>query len=132
MSKFVNEDPRNLFLIDGSGAAFSGFACAVVLAGFENFFGIPSRVAYALSVAAFSFSVYSSFCYLLKPESWRIFLKTIATANLSYCAVTAFVLFYYRDTITFYGAAYFVSEKIVVAFLAFQEFRVSRLGRSNG
>nr|PJZ94463.1 hypothetical protein CH379_02520 [Leptospira ellisii] len=128
MSKYIDKDPRNLFLIDGLGAAFSAFVCAAALARFENVFGIPARVPYSLSVVAFCFSVYSLLCYFIEPESWRIFLRAIAAANLSYCAATAFLLFYHRETATFYCVAYFISEKVVVSFLAAQELRFSLHG----
>ncbi|AFM11656.1 hypothetical protein [Turneriella parva] len=118
--------PKHIFLVDGLGAAYSATMLGVVLAAFVPFFGMPTAVLYPLAGTAVCLAVYSLSCHFLKPRRWQTFLRGIATLNLAYCAASVVLMSLYWDSLTIWGAAYFVSEKFVVMGLALQEFSLSR------
>ncbi|MBL7740176.1 MAG: hypothetical protein JNK14_13250 [Chitinophagaceae bacterium] len=113
----LSAKPRTLFLADGIGALITAFLLAVILANFEVIFGMPRRVLYFLSLVACVFAVYSLNCSFFNVRNWWPYLRVIIAANLGYCLVTAGLLFYYRQKLTFWGFTYFVLEIIVVGLL---------------
>jgi len=118
--------PRQLFLADGLGAALSATMLLAVLVQFEVFFGLSESVARKLAILPCVFAVYSLCCYLLAPRRAGIFLRLIAALNLLYCALTLLLTVYLYDTLTAYGVAYFLSEKLVIVPLAIVELNVAR------
>lgn len=118
--------PERIFLVDGLGAAYSATMLGVVLAAFVPIFGMPTTVLYPLCTAASSFAVYSLSCHLIRPRRWQIFLRGIAILNLAYCVASMVLMSIYWNSLTIWGAAYFVSEKFVVIGLALQELSLSR------
>lgn len=118
--------PERIFLVDGLGAAYSATMLGIVLAAFVPFFGMPTAVLYPLAGAAVTLSLYSLTCHFLKPRRWQIFLRGIATLNLEYCAASIILMSAFWNSLTIWGAAYFISEKFVVIALALQEFSLSR------
>lgn len=128
MSKFTKAifSPERIFLVDGVGAAYSAAMLGVVLAAFVPFFGMPTSVLYPLAGTAVSLTTYSLSCHVLKPRRWQIFLRGIGTLNLAYCAASVVLMSVFWNSLTIWGAAYFVSEKFVVIGLALQEFSISR------
>jgi hypothetical protein len=118
--------PERIFLIDGLGAAYSATMLGVVLAAFVPFFGMPTAVLYPLGGAAVCLAIYSLSCHFLKPRRWQIFLRGIATMNLAYCAASMVLMSIFWNSLTIWGAAYFVSEKFVVIGLALQQFSLYR------
>jgi hypothetical protein len=117
----ISLNPRRLFLIDGFGALLSAFLLGVVLVKFESTFGMPKKVLYALSLMACLFAIYSFTCYLQVKKNWPPFLKVIAIVNLSYCALTLGLLFYFHQELTSLGMIYFLLEIGVVTSLAIVE-----------
>lgn len=87
---------------------------------------MPAAVLYPLCGAAACLSIYSLSCHFLKPQHWQYFLRGIATLNLLYCIASMVLMTVFWNSLTAWGAAYFISEKFVVIGLAFQEFSVSR------
>jgi len=118
--------PERIFLVDGLGAAYSATMLGVMLATFVPFFGMPTAVLYPLSGAAAGLSIYSLNCHFIKPRRWQVFLRGIATLNLAYCIASVVLMNIFWNSLTVWGAAYFVAEKFVVIGLAFQEFSISR------
>lgn len=106
--------PRNVFLLDGIGALFSAFLLVALLAPFENIFGMPRKVLYALSLPAFGFTVYSLSCYFFDVQRWQLFLKLIALANFIYCCVTFGLVIQEYDSLTMLGVAYFLGEIVII------------------
>ncbi|MFZ5630461.1 MAG: hypothetical protein ACOY5B_15120 [Spirochaetota bacterium] len=128
MPKFTRAlfSSERIFLVDGVGAAYSATMLGVVLAAFVPFFGMPTAVLYPLAGTAVCLAVYSLSCHFFKPRRWQIFLRGIATLNLAYCAASVVLMSVFWNSLTTWGAAYFVSEKFVVIGLALQEFSLSR------
>jgi hypothetical protein len=75
-------NPKKLFLIDSLGGLVSAFMLGVVLARFEDTFGMPPMVLYVLAFLASLFFAYSFFCFIHVTEHWRSYMKVIAVANL--------------------------------------------------
>jgi hypothetical protein len=118
-------NPYQLFLVDGVGALLSALMLSLVLARFENTFGISKDVLYLLSLAPFLFCIYSLMCFSIRIRNWRNYLKIIAIANLLYCCYTLFLLFDLSATLTFWGFLYFFLEIVVVVLLAMFEIKVA-------
>ena len=121
----VNLQPKSLFLIDGLGAIVSAFSLAIVLVRFESFFGMPARVLYFLSFIAGIFVVNSFYGYFRFGDNWRVRLKTIAIANLSYCLLTLVLVVYLNGQLTAWGIMYFIVEIMIIASLSLIEFSVA-------
>jgi hypothetical protein len=114
--------PRNVFLLDGVGALLSTLFLVALLAPFENFFGMPRKVLYALSLPAFGFAVYSLSCYFVDVKRWQLFLKLIALANFLYCSVTLGLVIQEYHSLTMLGVAYFLGEIVIVFVVIGVEF----------
>ena len=126
--QLVNEmklNPSRLFLIDSLGAVVSAFFLGVILVKLENFFGMPRNELFYLAIAPCFFAVYSFLCYLLKPTNWRFFLKIIAFANLFYCCVSMYLVFYHFQQLTIFGLIYFFGELMILIVLIQLEFQTA-------
>ena len=131
MLEKLTANPKRLFLIDSLGAILTAFNLAVILAGFEEYFGMPVDVLYFLAGIACIFAVYSCICYYHFPNRWPPFLKAIAIANLLYCCLTmGFVIAYYLQ-LTALGVSYFLLELIIVVGLVSIELRTSNSNTQN-
>jgi len=117
--------PRNLFLIDSMGALVSAALLGLVLANFEEVFGMPRKVLYPLAFTACGFAAYSMSCFLANPQKWRLYLKIIAIVNLLYCCLTLGLVIDRRAELSLWGWMYFVGEVVVVASLAIIELKMS-------
>jgi hypothetical protein len=120
-----NINPKKLFLIDSIGALLSAILLGLVLARFENIFGMPPKTLYALSFIACIFSIYSFLCFSGKIENWRPYLKIIAIANLLYCLLTIGLIIYFYQKLTVLGLIYFVLEIIIITILAMIELKTA-------
>ncbi|MGB0929704.1 MAG: hypothetical protein ACPGVB_02940 [Chitinophagales bacterium] len=125
MKNKIDSNPKKLFLIDGLGALLSAFLLGVVLVRFENYFGVPTKELYILSFLACIFAVYDFVCYFGVGEGWRLFLRAIAIINISYCCLTAVLLFYHYQSITNLGFVYFLIEMVIVIGIAIVELKIA-------
>jgi len=116
---------RTLFLLDFLGAVLSAVLLGVVLVRYQAYFGMPVHVLYSLSFVACAFAVYSGSCYLLRVSN-AVFLRIIAVANCTYCAVTIALLFQFYHSLTTLGLVYFIAEIFVIAFFGRMEWRYSK------
>jgi len=113
--------------MDSLGALLTAIVLGLIFTRFENAVGMPQKVLYPLSFIACIFSIYSLFCYLIKIENWRPFLKIIAIANLLYCCLTIGFIFYLYQKLTVLGFIYFVLEIIIVTILAIIELKTASI-----
>ncbi len=90
------DSPRTLFFIDGMGAIVSAIILGILLPKLEYLKGMPVEVVHYLAMAASVFAIYSLTCYLLNPDRWAIYLRWIGIINLTYCAVSIGLVFYYQ------------------------------------
>lgn len=113
----ITSNPKRLLGIDGLGALLSAFFLGVVLVRFEDYFGMPRTVLYALSLVACLFAIYSICCYFLLTHHWRPYLKIITILNILYCCLTMGFVFYFYQKLTHWGLIYFLLEFIVLIVL---------------
>ena len=126
LQNFLNKiNPRTLFLVDGVGALVSAVMLGVVLVQLEPLIGMPRRVLYVLALIPCFFMVYSFLCFLKPPQNWKFFMRMIAIANLSYCALTLGLVIYLFPQLTVLGFTYFILEIIVVVTLVIIELKTA-------
>jgi hypothetical protein len=118
----VTANPRRLLLIDCLGALVTAGCLAFVLAPLETYFGMPRNILFPLAIAAGCFALYSGTCYFLSDGKRPLWLTIIATANLLYCCVTAWLLFQMNEQLTPLGLIYFILEILVILVLVRVEY----------
>lgn len=115
--------PKQLFLIDSLGALLTAFLVGLILPEFESFFGAPRLTCHILALIALGFAAYSMICYFFMHAYWRVFMRVIAFANLTYCLITLLLLIYGYQLLTIWGVLYFGGELCIVVGLAYLELR---------
>ncbi len=118
--------PKRIFLVDGIGAFVSAISLGLILTRFERVFGMPIHVLNYLALAAVVFFFFSITCYLRLPRKWKLFLKTIAITNFTYCLITIFLVFKFHEQLTFWGHLYFILELMIIVALVNVEWRMAR------
>ena len=116
--------PRKIFLVDAIGAFTTASLLVFLLSNFERFFGMPKQTVYLLSVPAFLLMVLSLTSYYLNLKSWKTILKIVVLGNLSYCVMTALLMFMNHQTLTAFGFAYFIGEIGIICFLVGVEWMI--------
>jgi hypothetical protein len=119
---------RQLFLLDGLGAAVTAVMLGVVLPAFEPAFAMPKRSLLALALVAASFAAYSLTCHARAADAR--FLLGIAVANAAYCVCTLGLLVSLRGSLTWLDMAYFLGEIFVIATLVIVEVVVALRART--
>ncbi|HYG37507.1 MAG TPA: hypothetical protein VD908_02760 [Cytophagales bacterium] len=117
-------NPERLFMVDGFGALLTAFLLGVILARFEDSFGMPQTILYFLSSVACIYSIYSFCCCFFVFSNWVPYLKAITIANLIYCCLTIGLIFYFYQSLTFLGLIYFFLEIMVMIGLMLVELMV--------
>ena len=117
---------KQLFLLDGIGAAVTALLLSQVLARYQSVFGMPQSVLWVLAATAGGFAVYSLLCHRLVNKHWKRYLGGIALANTGYCIITLGLIGYWFEKLTYLGVAYFVGEIILIMILVGLEFRCIR------
>ena len=107
-------------MIDGIGAIVSAVALGLILPAFPNFFGMPHGALYLLAGLALGFAVYSLICAFTDQTDSK-WLWTIMVANLSYCVLTASLVYHHREVLTIWGIFYFVGEIFIILGLVYWE-----------
>jgi hypothetical protein len=120
----LTSNSKRIFLIDGLGAMLSAFFLGVILVKFEDSFGMPRAILYALSSVACLFAIYSFCCYFFNFSHWQTYLKAIIVANTVYCCLTIGFVFFFYKSLTILGLIYFVLELIVMVVLIYIERKV--------
>ena len=121
--KYWNE--RNIFLLDGLGAAMSALATGLILPLFTAWTQLPPTICSALAVPGVIFAVYSLSCYSFVKRILPWMLLAIILANLAYCllAVSTVLIL---DGVSVWGRAYFVGEAFIVVGVVMLEWKVYR------
>jgi hypothetical protein len=114
LSNKLSQAPGNVFLLDGTGALLSAVLLVFLVAPFESFFGLSSKIAYYLSIPAFCFALYSLSCYFLHVRHWKPYMRLIAIANFVYCCVTFGLVVQQYRSLTVFGILYFLGELIII------------------
>jgi len=121
-----NNNPKQLFLVDGLGALTTAGLLFFLLTEFEYFFGMPVAVLHVLSFIAILFSAYSFGCLLLVKQKWKIFLSVIAVANVMYCVLTGVLMGHYYSQLSAWGLMYFIGEIAIILVLVYVELNAVR------
>lgn len=122
MKHFLRE-PKNIFLLDSSGALLTTILLYFVLRNFNEFFGLSKNVFELLSMLALIFFIYSINCYFFVKRNWKSFLKIICMANILYCVLTLGIIIYHYQSISFFGIAYFLAEIVVITGIVHLEIK---------
>lgn len=117
----MNISARRLLLLDAIGALVTASMC-LLLARFENYFGMPKGVMLVLSGIALCFAVFSISSYLYVKSDFKKPFRIIITANITYCIATFVLAAIHIEKLTGLGIAYFAGEIIVVAILVNVEY----------
>ncbi|WP_378177921.1 hypothetical protein [Aquimarina sp. SS2-1] len=125
MIKTLQNNPKQLFLIDGLGALLTIFFLTLVLTTYYEFIGMPKTTLYYLAFIVAIYAVYSFSCYFINPNKWQFLLKVIAFANLSYCIITIGCIYYFYENLTILGLAYFSLEILIIFILVILEFKIA-------
>ncbi len=114
---------RKLFLIDAIGAAITALLLWQLIGRFPLLFGVPLFWVRWLSRIAIVYSAYSLLCYIIRPRFASKFLKTIATANIIYCAIILLMIVTNFNSLSALAIAYFIVEIGVIGYLAYKELK---------
>lgn len=121
---YLTGKPRIMLLIDAIGALTTSLMLGIVLAKNVDLFGMPTDVLQPLSAVAACFALYS-FCGYLFAKKYKLYIRIIALANLSYCIASAALTIINRHTLTSLGIAHFIGEIIIILSIFYIEWRVA-------
>lgn len=121
---FLHAQPRNIFLIDGLGAALSALFLLGILAQVPEYIGLSKHILLTLGGVACLLCTYSFACFLFLAKKWRVLLGVTIVANTLYAALTLSLLLYFGQMISFLGMYYFISELIVLGIIIKLEYGV--------
>lgn len=113
---------RNIFLIDGIGAAASAFSLGVALPFFNRWVGLPASVLDLLAAIAVVLALYSFSRYYFADVNNRTWLSLLVLGNLAYCVLTASLVLANLGTVEPLGLVYFATETLVILLLVGVEF----------
>ena len=117
--------PKKILFLDGCGAAASALSSAVVLPLFAAQLGLAPSLLRVMAAAALLFMIWSWSCRFLFQEARPWMLKGIIAANLSYCIVTAGIMFLNED-VTWLGQLVLAGEIVIVFTVVAIETKVLR------
>lgn len=120
------KNQKKLLLLDSMGALFSVLAL-IFVKKFEPIFGLNDEIFNLLFPIPIVFCIYSLVAYLFSKNKWKLFLRGIALANLSYCFLTISIIIIHFKKLTILGIGYFVLEIVIIVILALYELRVSTI-----
>ena len=112
---------RQVFLLDGIGAALTAISPFTLRAVFGDIFQMPVNILFVLSGIAAGYALYSLSCYALPLNNRKPFLRGIMAANIAYCGLTLSLVLYYWSTLTGLGKAYFLGEIGIVLMVVLLE-----------
>ncbi len=115
--------PRRVFLTDALGALLTTAILAGGLMPLRTYLGLDAATLYGLAALVSLLFVYSLTIFWIRPRRWVPFLRIIALANASYCLITLSILGLRHAEITALGYAYFIGEALLIATIAWTEWR---------
>lgn len=122
----VKSPAKYLLLLDGVGAFISFVFLGGLLPVFPEVAGMPINVLYTLSFIALVYSVFSLVSFIFSKSKWPKFLRTIAIANLVYCALTGLLVMLHFQNLTLIGKSYFYAEIVLICGLVIFEWKHSK------
>jgi hypothetical protein len=117
--------PKKIFLIDGAGALLTAITLVFTPVLLPGIFGLPQAQTLLLGSIAVCFAVYSLYNYVrFNPTRWKLLLRIIALANLTYCLLSLIVLLYFYKQVTVIGWIYFTGEIAIIISLFLWEMNI--------
>ncbi len=116
---------KNIFILDGVGAILSACFTGLILTRYSLFLGINVSLLQSLALIPATYAIYSLSCYffITKTKPWM--LLTVIYANLSYCLISAAIIFF-RERITSTGRLLLTVEVIIILLVVLIEFKIYR------
>lgn len=122
MKTFISK-PKNVFLLDGFGAAITAILLFAVLKPWNQYFGMPQNYLLILSIFAFHLALYSFSCFKFLNNNPRKFLQLLIIFNLSYTIFTFVLIVNFYSQLTILGLLYFIAEILIISSLVFIELK---------
>ena len=123
MKKIIQINIRNVFLIDAIGALLSFILSGFILPYFSSILGIEPIVFKSLAGIALAYIIYDLIIYVkfqvIRP--WMI--KMIIFLNLSYCAITAALIFLLPN-VSVLGQGLLLGESLVIILIVWFEYQI--------
>ena len=113
----ITKNHFNIFLWDAIGAFLSLVLLLFLIIPNEIFFGLSESIAINLTILISVLLIFSTSCFFLKPQNWKLFMKFVVLGNVSYCLFTLTTIFLNFKQLTIFGASYFFIEIVVVFFI---------------
>lgn len=114
---------KNIFLLDGVGAAASAVFTGLLLPRFSLFLGINSSLLKMLALIPTTYAIYSLSCYFLIKKTKPWMLLTIICGNLLYCLISLSLILF-RERITWRAQVLLAIEIAVILCVVFLEYRI--------
>ena len=107
----------NIFLLDAIGAFISIILLLFLIKPHEIVFGLSQPVAINLVIPISVLLLFSTSCFFLKPQNWKLFMKFVVLGNIAYCLFTSVIILLNFKELTIWGELYFLSEILVIFFI---------------
>lgn len=111
----------NIFLLDAVGAFLSIVLLLFLIIPNEIFFGLSEPVAINLAIPISVLLLFSTSCFFLKPQNWKLFMKFVVLGNIAYCLFTSVIILLNFKELTIFGASYLFIEILVIFFIVLTE-----------
>ncbi len=113
---------QRLLWIDGIAALTSGCIVLLFTTPLSGFFNLPHQVLQVMAFISLGYAAYSLSLAQRKVKPISL-LKLLVFANGAWVIVCLSVMLFYSYTATFYGIIYLILEALLVATLAFLEWK---------
>lgn len=130
MNKIIQQssrNPRQLIRIDAIGAFVTALLLMLIAKNFSLQFGISKAVLSLLSYVALLICCYSAICSLFLKNISSPIMVSIAMINTAYCILSIGLMIYLHKQITLIGIIYFFIEIVIISYLIWIEYKISRL-----
>lgn len=119
----MNINSKNIFLLDGIGAAFSTLLTGLLLPFFSDWLGLSKQTLSILALFPLAYGIYSFNIYFFANKTKPWMLLGIVIANLIYCLISAALLIS-SDSITIWGQALLTMEILVILGVIMIELKI--------
>lgn len=120
----IQNNPNRIFLLDALGALLTALLLFGILAQLEQYFGMPKKVVYLLSISAFGIFIYSFLCYRYVKLNSKSWLRFLIVLNSLYVLTSVGMLIQFSPSISYLGWIYFTLELLVIGSIISIEYKV--------
>lgn len=130
LDRYIQLQPKRIFLIDGIGAFLTMICLMGILTVFNAYFGMPDKWVRILLFISAAYFFFSLGCFGLVGHLWKTFLKVIILGNIFYCLLTMSLLGCFYSILTVFDFGFFILDILVVIFLVSVEYRLLKLQKN--